>query len=73
MQPGHNKKRHTGWRILGYACVALTVLLVFVALMNLAGADGDFAENVGRMIGSIFPPVVVGYLARYCFRRSNGK
>lgn len=71
MQPSPNNKRHTGWRVLGYACVVLVVLLVFVAILNITEADGDPAENVGRVIGSIFPPVCVGYLARYCFNRSK--
>jgi hypothetical protein len=71
MQPNPNKKRHTGWRVLGYACVALTVLLVFAAILNIAGADGDTAENAGRVVGAIIPPVAVGYLARYCFKRSK--
>lgn len=71
MQPNPNNKRHTGWKVLGYACAALTVLLVFAAILNIAGADGDPAENVGRIIGAIFPPLAVGYLTRYCFRRSK--
>ncbi|MCH5586098.1 hypothetical protein MK805_14240 [Shimazuella sp. AN120528] len=72
MEQNQGKKRHTGWRILGYICVVLTVLLALAAINNIAGASGgDAAERIGRIIGAVLVPVLVGFFARYCFRRSN--
>ena len=67
------KKRHMGWLILGYILVVFTVLLVLGAINNLAtsSSNGDAAENFGRIIGTILFPVLVGYFARYCIKKSR--
>jgi hypothetical protein len=66
------KKRHKGWLTLGYIMVAFTILLVLGAINNLVSSPGgDAAENAGRLVGTILFPVVVGYFARFCLRKSK--
>jgi predicted Na+-dependent transporter len=67
------EKKHSGWRILGYVLVVLTVLFTLGAIQNLAGGfnSSDSAENLGKIIGAILLPVLVGLSARYCFRKSR--
>jgi hypothetical protein len=66
-------QRHTGWRVTGYILVALTVLLSIGALRNLATSNAgvDMAGNFGRIVGTIGFPVAIGFLARYCLRKSR--
>jgi hypothetical protein len=73
MQSDNSKKGRTGWRILGYVLVALTVLLSIGAIVNLASGfnSSDIAENIGKVIGAVLFPVACGYLARYSLRKSR--
>jgi hypothetical protein len=73
MQSESRKKSNTGWKVLGYALVVLTVLLSLGAIVNLTSGfnSSDMAESIGKVIGAVLFPVACGYLARYSLRRSR--
>jgi predicted Na+-dependent transporter len=68
-----SNKGKTAWRVFGYVLVVLTILLALGAVNNLASgfSGSDPAENIGKVIGAILLPVVVGFLSRSCFRKSK--
>lgn len=72
--PSETNQKRTGWRVTGYILVVFTILLSLGALNNLAtnsNPKSDMAEYIGFLVGSILFPVAVGFLARYCFRKSR--
>lgn len=69
------KKKSTGLRIIAYVLIFLTVIMSLVGLRNILGAassENDLSRQIGIMISSLIFPVLFGFLARYCWGKSQG-